>query len=128
MSLGNNGIISGTPSPNARSEKVTVRITDSVNESITQTFTINVLKALRIAGKAKAGRIDRDYAASFKTRGGLGPFNWSITSGAVPGLSFNNATGALTGIPTQAGEFPLTVQANDALGGVAVENVTVKIR
>ena len=44
------------------------------------------------------------------------------------GLSFNTATGAIAGIPEEAGEFPLTVQVTDALGGVAVENLTLKIR
>jgi Putative Ig domain len=128
LSLGNDGIISGTLSPTAKSEKVTVRITDSVNE-ITQTFTITVLKALHISERARIGRVGKDYAASFRIRGGLGPFNWSITSGGVPpGLSFNTTTGAITGIPTQAGEFPLTVQVTDALGGIAVENLTLKIK
>ena len=128
LSLGNDGVISGTPSPNAKSEKITVRITDSVNESVTHTFTITVLKALHIAGKLKAGRVGKDYTDSLKARGGLGPFNWNITSGAVPGLSFNNATGALAGVPTQAGEFPLTVQVTDALGGVDTETLTLRIR
>lgn len=128
LSLGNDGIISGILSPTASTEKVTVRITDSVNESITQSFTITVLKALRVAGRLRAGSVGNNYSASLKTRGGLGPFNWNITAGAVPGLSLNSATGALTGIPTQAGEFPLTVQVTDSLGGVDVENVTLKVR
>jgi hypothetical protein len=129
LSLGNDGIISGVVSPTARSEKVTVRITDSLNESITPSFTITVLKALHITGKPKTGRVGRDYSASFKSRGGLGPFSWSITSGALPpDLSFNSATGALTGIPTQAGTFPLTVQVTDALGGVDAETVTLTIK
>jgi hypothetical protein len=129
LSLGNDGIISGTPSPTAKSATITVRITDSLNDSISKTFTITVLKALRIAGKPKTGRLGKDYSSSFKTRGGLGPFNWSITSGALPAdLSFNTATGAITGIPAEAGTFPLTVQVTDALGGVAAESVTLKIK
>jgi hypothetical protein len=129
LSLGNDGIISGLLSPTARSEKITVGITDSVNESVSQTFTITVLKALRIAGNAKTGRVGKDYSSSLKTRGGLAPFSWSITSGAPPpGLSFNTASGSFTGIPIQEGEFLFTVQASDALGGVAVENLTLKIR
>ena len=129
LSVDNDGVISGTPSTNARSEKVSVRITDSVTgESITQTFTITVLNALRIAGNLRTGRVGKAYSDSLKPRGGLGPFNWNITSGAVPGLSFNNATGALTGTPTQAGEFPLTVQVADVLGGIAVESLTLRIR
>jgi hypothetical protein len=128
LSLGNDGIISGTISPTAKNAKITVRITDSLNESITQTFTITVLKALHITGKPKASRVGRDYTASFKVRGGLGPFNWSINSGALPtGLSFNSATGTITGIPTQAGTFPLTVQVTDALGGVDAANLTLTI-
>jgi len=129
LSLGNDGLISGTLSPSAKSAHVTVRITDSVNESISKTFTITVLKALRIAGKLKTGRVGNNYSDSLKTRGGLGPFKWSITSGALPpGLNFNTATGAVTGIPTQTGEFPLAVQVNDALGGVDAENLTLKVR
>ena len=129
LSLGNDGIISGTLSSNAKSAKITVQVTDSLNDSVTQPFTITVLKGVRISEKAKAGRVGKDYRASFKTNGGRGPFSWSITSGALPpGLNFNTTTGALTGIPTQPGEFPLTVQVTDALGGVDAENVTLKIR
>jgi hypothetical protein len=128
LSLGNDGVISGAISPAAKSAKITVRITDSFNGSVSKTFTMTILKALHITGKPKTGRVGRDYTASFKVRGGLGPFNWSINSGALPtGLSFNTVTGALTGIPTEAGTFPLTVQVTDTLGGIAVENLTLTI-
>jgi len=129
LSLGNDGVISGTISPDAKSAKITVRITDSLNESVSNTFTITVLKALNASARAKTGRVGKNYNASLKTKGGLGPFNWSITSGALPpGLNFNAATGAITGIPTQAGEFPLTVQVIDALGGVDAENLTLTVK
>jgi hypothetical protein len=129
LSLGNDGIISGTISPAAKSAKITMRITDSLNESITKTFTITVLKALNVAEKAKTGRVGKNYSASLKIKGGLGPFNWSITAGALPtGLSFNTATGALTGTPTESGTFPLTVQVTDALGGVDAENLTLTVK
>jgi hypothetical protein len=129
LSLGNDGIISGTLSPKARSERFTVRITDSINKSVSKSFTITVVKAVQIAEKTKAGKVGKDYRASFKTNGGRGPFSWSITSGVLPsGLNFNTTTGAITGIPTQVGEFPLTVQVTDALGGVDEETVTVRIK
>jgi hypothetical protein len=129
LSLGNDGIISGTLSPTANSRTITVRITDSLNDSVSETFKITVLRAVHIAGRLKRGRVGKDYSDTLKARGGLGPFNWSITSGALPtGLSFNPATGAITGIPAEAGEFPLTVQVTDALGGVDAENLTLKIK
>ena len=129
LSLGNDGIISGTPSPTAKSAKITVHITDALNGSVGKTFTIPVLKALNVSAKAKTGRVGKNYSASLKIKGGLGPFNWSITAGALPpGLSFNTATGAITGIPSQAGEFPLTVQVTDALGGVDAENLVLTVK
>jgi Putative Ig domain len=129
LSLGNDGIISGTLSPTAKSAKVTVRITDSVNESVTESFKITVLKALSVSERTKTGRVGKNYHASVKTKGGLGPFNWSITSGALPpGLSLNTATGAITGVPAQAGTFPLTVQVTDALGGVDAESLMLTIK
>ena len=129
LSLGNDGIISGTISPTAKSAKITVRVTDALNGSVSKAFTIPILKTVRVAEKAKTGRLGKNYNTSLKTKGGLAPFNWSITAGALPpGLNFNTTTGALAGIPTQAGEFPLTVQVTDALGGVDTENLTLKIR
>ncbi len=129
LSLGNDGIISGTISPAAKSATITVRITDSVNESLTQIFTITVLKALRVSEKAKTGKIGKNYSESFKIKGGLGPFSWSITTGALPtGLLFNTETGTITGVPAQAGTFPLTVQVTDALGGVDAGDLTLTVR
>jgi hypothetical protein len=129
LSLGNDGVISGTLSPTAKSAKITVRVADALNGSVSKAFTISILKAISVSAKAKTGRVGRNYNASLKIKSGLGPFNWSITTGALPpGLGFNTATGAITGIPTQAGEFPLTVQVTDALAGVDAENLTLKIR
>jgi hypothetical protein len=44
------------------------------------------------------------------------------------GLNFDTGTGVITGIPTQQGQFPLGVQVTDALGGVALGNLTLTIR
>ena len=130
LSLSNDGFISGIISPTAKSETITVRITDdSVNNSVSKTFRLTVLKPPQIAAKGRIGRVGKYYAASVRIREGLGPFKWFISAGALPmGLSFNTATGAITGIPTQGGTFPLTVQVTDALGGVDTANLTLTIR
>jgi hypothetical protein len=129
LSVGNDGIISGVLSPNAKSEKFTMRITDSLNESVSQNFTISVVKAVNIVDKTKPGRAGKDYKASSKIKGGRGPFSWSITAGVLPaGLSFDSSTGAIFGVPMQVGEFLLTVQVTDALGGVDTGTVTLRIK
>ena len=129
LSAGNDGIISGVLASTARSGKVTLRITDSLNESRSKTFTISVVKAVSIVGKTKPGRVGKAYRASLKSRGGQGPFSWSITAGALPdGLSFDSSAGVISGIPSEAGEFPLTVQVIDGLGGTDSENLTLTIK
>src|SRR4030095_8132318 len=42
LSLGNDGVISGTISPAAKNTKLTVRITDSVNDSVTKSFKMTI--------------------------------------------------------------------------------------
>ena len=130
LSLGNDGIISGIISPRAKGGSITVRITDdSVNDSVTKSFKITILRALNVSQNAKTGRVGKNYHDSLRRTGGLGPFNWSMTAGVLPiGLSFDRTTGAITGVPTQAGTFPITVQVTDALGGVDAANVTLRIR
>jgi hypothetical protein len=128
LSLGNDGVISGTLSPGAKSTSFTVRVTDSANESVSQSFKITVLKALTIAAKLKTGRVAKNYNAALKTKGGLAPFAWLLTGALPVGLNFDTGTGVITGIPTQQGQFPLGVQVTDALGGVALGNLTLTIR
>ena len=50
--------------------------------------------------------------------GGVGPYTFSVASGAIPaGLSLNASTGAVTGTATAAGTF--TLQVKDANNKVA---------
>jgi hypothetical protein len=53
------------------------------------------------------------YSQAFTATGGSGSYNFSVT-GAPTGLAFSG--NVLTGSPTQAGSFPITVTANDNTG------------
>jgi hypothetical protein len=60
--------------------------------------------------------------------GGVPPYTWSITSGALPaGLTLNSATGSISGTPTGSGTFPFTVQALDSQGDTATASLSVTI-
>lgn len=64
---------------------------------------------------------------------GIGPFEWKIVSGALPGtglypaMTFNVATGAITGKPREEGEFPLTLEVVDRTQETKRVSFTLKV-
>jgi len=84
------------------------------------------------------GAQGQGYNTGIKAIFGEGDISFIITKGSLPpGLSLDEATGAITGTPTEAGEFNFTIQARDEedhdnqdfsikiIAGVATSNVTV---
>ena len=56
------------------------------------------------------------YSQTFPASGGLAPYTFAISAGALPtGLTLDTATGIASGIPTAAGAFTFTVLVVDAL-------------
>ena len=59
------------------------------------------------------------YSQSFTASGGVGPYTFADTFGALPtGISLS-ADGLLSGIPTQAGTFNFTLTVSDSAGNHA---------
>lgn len=55
------------------------------------------------------------YSNRLQAVGGQPPYNWTISAGALPPeLQLNVGTGAITGTPTNAGDFTFTVMVDDA--------------
>ncbi len=63
-------------------------------------------------GSIASGTIGSPYSQSFAATGGSGAYTFSLTGSLPAGLGFSGNT--LSGTPTQAGSFPITVTANDA--------------
>ncbi|MGH9642488.1 MAG: putative Ig domain-containing protein [Terriglobales bacterium] len=60
------------------------------------------------------------YSSSLTVSGGVAPYTFSITSGALPpGLTLDPASGAITGTPTQAGKFNYHPTVVDSQGNTA---------
>lgn len=62
-----------------------------------------------------SGTLAYSYNATLGAAGGVLPYAWSIISGSLPPeLDLNASTGAISGMPTVAGNYPFTVQVSDS--------------
>ena len=110
------GAITGTPGfPGPF--PFTVQVTDSAapRNVSTRQLSITIVSPLVVTttllGEAVGGQA---YNQTLQASGGTPPYTWSLSSGPLPGAVTLSSTGVLTGTPTAAGTFPITVQVTDA--------------
>jgi hypothetical protein len=113
LSLSSTGTISGVPIT-AGSSNIIFRVTDNTGYVVTQTLTMIIKAALGISSTSiKAGIISQDYEFFLNGIGGITPYTWTITR--LPnGLSYQNTSGMIRGIPLVTGTFNLNVTLKDA--------------
>jgi hypothetical protein len=118
--------LSGTPTQEGVFH-IELTAANGVGSSAVQHFTLTV---------DAAAKITSDNATTF-TEGSAGSFTVIVTgtpkpnlseSGALPeGVSFDAATGELSGTPTQQGEYPITLEASNGVGASAVQRFTLTV-
>ncbi len=76
------------------------------------------------------GMVGVPYSATLSATGGISPYSWSITSGALPvGLSLDATSGSISGTPSVAGVSTFTIQATDSSNpaATAVKDLSISI-
>jgi len=75
-----------------------------------------------------SGTVDRRYSQTLNVGGGVAPYSWSISSGALPdGLEINPTTGEISGTPKLQGEETFTIKVIDARGQAATKTLSITI-
>jgi uncharacterized repeat protein (TIGR02543 family) len=75
-----------------------------------------------------SGTANASFVLTVAAAGGVSPYTYSISSGALPtGLSLDPTTGQLAGTPSTSGTFTFGVRATDANSAFKVVNVTLTI-
>jgi hypothetical protein len=130
LSLGSNGVISGTPTT-VGTATFNVRAFNTVNgytSSADRSFNITVNPALpvfsdaTVDSSARVGIAYSDGVAASETA------SYSVFSGALPGgLSLNTSNGAITGTPTTPGTFTFVIRATNVTGSTNTGTLTITV-
>ncbi|WP_433046960.1 putative Ig domain-containing protein [Dactylosporangium sp. CS-033363] len=123
------GDITGTPAGPAGDTQFAVTVTDSASATDVQAYTLSVVPALAVTSTTlPAGGVGAPYTATVATAGGLTPYGFAVTAGALPaGLTLDPATGELSGTPTTPGAYNFTVTVTDGGGGTAGQAYTLTL-
>lgn len=114
------GVVSGTPTQAGRFS-FSITATDSTAGtpgSVTVAYTLAVSAPLISIEPETLPQAQTTlaYSQTLVARGGTAPYAYGVASGALPaGLALSTG-GVLSGAPTVAGSFTVSIQATDALG------------
>ncbi len=117
LTLSAAGILTGTPTQ-AGEYSIQVRVTDGASTTATRSYTVNISQSpviLPDVAALPAAIVQRSYSATFTAQGGAGGYVWALEAGAAPGLALDSG-GVLSGKPTEANTFSLTVRVTDSAG------------
>ena len=133
---------SGTPTATG-TFPVTIEVTDSTGTHASQSGSIVISPAgtppppapLQIIAPGArtpddVGTVGESFLETLEATGGVYPYTWTIT-GLPPGLSITpgpSQTSDISGTPTTAGTYPMTITVTDSAGNQATETSNILIQ
>lgn len=128
LTLSNAGVISGTPSVSG-SFNPTFRVSDSKGAVSSKALGLTVSAAVGTAlgistTSLPSGTVNKAYSVTLSATGGTSPYSWTVT-GLPAGLTAS--AGKISGIPTIAGIFSLTIKVTDSKNATASKVLSLTI-
>ena len=122
-------LFSGTPTRSGTFSGA-VQVLDNMGNSVTQTVTIVIHSGLIITNNSALPNavLGQMYSQTLVVTNGIPFFNWSVIGGALPpGLTLGAMSGALSGVPTAAGNFSFQVQVLDSVPNSAQKTFSLTV-
>jgi len=119
LSLSAGGTVSGTPTA-AGAFAFTVNVTDANGQAGTASLTLTVANSAITVTPATlpGGTQGVAYSQRITAAGGIAPYSFAVSSGALPtGLTINATTGVIAGTPTGSGDATFAITVSDSTGG-----------
>jgi hypothetical protein len=118
--------LSGTPTQTG-SFPISITATDANGCTATRNYTLIInCQAITVnPATIPPGTVNVGYMQTFTQTGGIGATSFSLSGTLPTGVTFSGAT--LSGVPTQSGNFPITVTATDSNNCTGSRNYTLVI-
>ncbi|WP_269937987.1 beta strand repeat-containing protein [Arthrobacter sp. HY1533] len=118
ITLSSEGLVAGTPTASG-TFPVVVTVTDSVGRERPVPFTLVIAKATVVVGPGTlpAATAYDPYSVAVTATGGVGPYSYAVTAGALPAGITLAAGGTLAGTTTASGTFNFSVTGTDSSTG-----------
>ncbi|MBV8842181.1 MAG: putative Ig domain-containing protein [Bryobacterales bacterium] len=133
LTLNTSGVISGTPTTPG-TYPFTIVAADPTGATGSASFNMTVQPgALTITTISPLfdAAVGQAYTDPLQAIGGVQPYTWSISTGALPaGLTINASTGLISGTPTTPGTFMFTALVKDsaATPATATQQLQILVR
>jgi hypothetical protein len=130
VTLSSGGVLSGTPTASG-TFNFTVTATDQTTPAATgsQAYTINVAPPTLTLNPATLpnGTAGFAYSQNLTGSGGIAPYSFAVTGGALPAGYTLASDGSLSGTENSTGSFTFTVTVSDSTTPAATTDVTYTI-
>ena len=126
--LSPNGTFSGTPTISGV-YPITIRIGDANQQSSQSDLLININSSAFSINNVTApdGFVNTSYTFALTTSNGTAPNAFMLLSGTLPNGLTLASNGNISGTPTTAGLYPVTIRATDAAGATAQFPLSIRI-
>ena len=128
--ISSSGVISGIVAPGSGGTyNVTVTVQDQTLASASRTYSVSITDNLQIiTSSLPSGVLGENYLQNILAAGGFQPYRFSVVSASSlpPGLTLSSG-GALSGIPTVAGTYLITIGVADGIGSATSSTLTIAI-
>jgi photosystem II stability/assembly factor-like uncharacterized protein len=123
-----NGTLAGTPMQSG-AFPFTVKATDGNGCSGGRAVTLVVSCPNIVLGPAmlRAGSVGLAYSQGLSASGGVSPYRYAVTAGALPSGLLISTAGVISGTPTAAGAYSAVITATDAAGCTGSQNYALSV-
>jgi hypothetical protein len=128
LTINSSGLITGTPT-GPQTYSMVVTATDADGVAAPQPYSLTINPALSISGTVPNGEVNIAYNATLTANSGTPPYTWTSSGSLPPGLTLTSGptTATISGTPTVANSYSVSVTLHDSVGATATQNYSIVI-